>query len=218
VTRAEYGLGVRRAAVENERGPSVNWPRKIARRSRRRIRIMRMRRGFVFPRDIESSLSEDEGRALAALAKDLVVLELGAWLGCSTICLGQTAKTVVSVDWHQGDAHAARAGRASTLPGYLQSLERYGLSDRVVTVVSRFEEVLPLLADHAFDLVFVDGFHSYEQVRSDIRAFRRLLRPGGCLAFHDYGVAGFGVTRAVDEAFGRPDDIVGTLAVLRGRS
>jgi predicted O-methyltransferase YrrM len=177
-----------------------------------------MQAGFLFPRDIQSSLTEEEGKKLAELAKGRVVLELGAWLGRSTVCLGQTAKTVVSIDWHQGDAHAARAGRASTLPGYLRSLERYGLSDRVVTVVSRFEEVLPFLADDSFDLVFLDGFHSYEQVSADIQSLRRLVRPGGWFAFHDYGVARFGVTRAVDEAFGRPLDVVGTLAVVRERS
>ena len=165
----------------------------------------------MFPADVDSTISEAEGRALAELARDRIVLELGAWLGRSTVCMGQTAAQLVSVDWHRGDEHA---GNRSTLPGFVQSLDRYGLAERVVTVVARFEDVLPLLAPASFDLVFLDGFHSYEQVSADIGLARRVLKPGGAMAFHDYGVEGFGVARAVDEVFGQPSQIVDTLAVV----
>jgi SAM-dependent methyltransferase len=175
------------------------------------LRLARIQRAFVFPEDVDSTISENEGRALAELARDRVVLELGAWLGRSTVCIAQTAAQLVSVDLHRGDEHS---GKASTLPGFMQSLDRYGLAERVVTVVGRFEDVLPLLAPASFDLVFLDGFHSYEQVSADIGLARRLVKPGGAMAFHDYGVDEFGVTRAVDEAFGQPSQIVDTLAVV----
>ena len=79
----------------------------------------------MFPADVDSTISEAEGRALAELARDRIVLELGAWLGRSTVCMGQTAAQLVSVDWHRGDEHA---GNRSTLPGFVQSLDRYGLA------------------------------------------------------------------------------------------
>jgi hypothetical protein len=126
----------------------------------------------------------------------------------------------VSVDWHRGDEHA---GPGRTLLGYTQSLDRYGLADRVITVVARFEDVLPLLADQSFDLVFLDGAHGYEQVTRDIAAVRHALKADGALAFHDYGVEAspvgrgrFGVTQALLEAFGEPDRVVDTLAIYTG--
>jgi predicted O-methyltransferase YrrM len=179
-----------------------------------------MSMSVVFPEEIESAITEAEGRALADLARGRTVLELGAWLGCSTVCIAQTAARVVSVDWHRGDEHA---GPGRTLTGYIQSLDRYGLADRVITVVARFEDVLPLLADQAFDLVFLDGAHSYEHVRRDIAGMRHALTAGGALAFHDFGVEAspvgrgpFGVTQALLEVFGEPDRVVDTLAIYTG--
>ena len=50
-------------------------------------------------------------------------------------------------------------------------------------------------------LVFLDADHSYAAVRDEIAWARSLGVP--LISGHDYGVARFGVTRAVDEAFGK---------------
>lgn len=47
-------------------------------------------------------------------------------------------------------------------------------------------------------LVFVDGSHSYDYARQDSATALRLVRPGGVVLWHDYGVWP-GVTRALDE-------------------
>lgn len=50
------------------------------------------------------------------------------------------------------------------------------------------------------DLFFVDGAHSYEYVRSDTLHALRCCRPGGVIAWHDYGrVEQDGVTRWLHE-------------------
>lgn len=177
-----------------------------------------MHRDIVFPEDIESSLTEAEGRTLAELANGKIVLELGAWLGRSTVCLAQTAARLYSVDWHRGDEHA---GLAPTLAPYLRNLNRYGLFDRVIPIIGRFEDVLPALGYAHFDGVFLDGFHTYEAVLSDADQARRLVAPGGWMAFHDYGVQAssfsnepFGVTDAVNEMFGTAVTVVDTLAFV----
>lgn len=48
------------------------------------------------------------------------------------------------------------------------------------------------------DLVFVDGSHSYEYVISDSMVAQALVRPGGIIVWHDYGIWP-GVTRALEE-------------------
>jgi len=35
------------------------------------------------------------------------------------------------------------------------------------------------------DLVFVDGYHSYEYVKNDTEKGWEMLRPGGIIAWHD---------------------------------
>lgn len=47
-------------------------------------------------------------------------------------------------------------------------------------------------------LVFVDGSHSYETVKSDSHAAMEMVEPGGTVLWHDYGIWE-GVTTALDE-------------------
>jgi len=69
------------------------------------------------------------------------------------------------------------------------------------------------LSTESLDWVYIDGDHTYEAVRDDLEAFRRVVRPGGIIAGDDYGDAGWwkdGVTKAVDEfaaSVGRPEII-----------
>ncbi len=49
-----------------------------------------------------------------------------------------------------------------------------------------------------FDFILVDGCHTYEYAVSDTRNALRVLRPGGAIVWHDYGMLE-DVSRAVDE-------------------
>lgn len=71
----------------------------------------------------------------------------------------------------------------------------------------------------AIDLVFVDGAHTYEYVRSDSRAALAMLAPGGAIVWDDCNALSPGVARALVELrrAGEPvHRIVGTrFALLR---
>ena len=54
-----------------------------------------------------------------------------------------------------------------------------------------------------FDLVFIDADHRYEAVLADIKSWLPLVKKGGFLTGHDYGGRKGGVTRAVDDYFGK---------------
>ena len=56
-------------------------------------------------------------------------------------------------------------------------------------------------------LVFLDGDHSYAGVRGELE----LLKARGVrvVSGHDFGNESFGVTRAVRDVFGEPDEVVG---------
>lgn len=42
-----------------------------------------------------------------------------------------------------------------------------------------------ILGDRYLDYLFIDGDHSYEGVKSDFTTYRRYVRKGGLIAFHD---------------------------------
>lgn len=59
-----------------------------------------------------------------------------------------------------------------------------------------------------FDLIFIDGDHSYEGVKYDIVHSMFRLKGPSILCGHDYSCHHPGVTKAVDEFFGRENIVV----------
>lgn len=178
---------------------------------------------WIFADEVLSAVTEDECRRLAELGRGRSVLEIGSYYGRSTIALASTAAVVHSVDPHDGGPVES----PGTLPEFLDGLERYSLREKVVVHVGRSTQILPLLQDGSFDMVFVDAMHERPEVDVDLFLSAGCLKAGGCLALHDYGRDGvhvgdvwhpFGVTEAVDEFVTRtevaPPEVVDTLAVL----
>jgi len=159
--------------------------------------------------DIDTSITRPEAERLVELARSLIVLEVGAWRGFSTVAMGQVARRVYSVDHHKGDEHA---GHDESLSYLVDNVRRYGLDDgRVVIIVADSVDILPAFAAPMCDMAFIDAFHDYDAVRRDTELVWPLVRKGGRIAFHDYGR--WGVKQAVDELH-LPIDLTETLAVV----
>ncbi|MGH7483990.1 MAG: class I SAM-dependent methyltransferase [bacterium] len=161
-----------------------------------------------FPTDIPTAVTSKEAAKLADLAYGGTVLELGAHFGFSTIVMADVANRVHSVDWHQGDPHA---GLGNSLATFLDNLDSYGVRSRVTVHMGRFEHVLPTMRTGYFDGCFFDGSHDYDSIVEDIDLAYRLVRPGGWLAFHDYGR--FDVSRALENTISVPLTVIDSLAV-----
>lgn len=86
------------------------------------------------------------------------------------------------------------------------NLESLGLADQVLLVQGRSEEVIPTLPD-AYDVVFLDGDHSYSGVRADLSVLQGRIVVGGAILVHDYwdhrnddpANEDYGVRAAVDD-------------------
>ncbi|HZO97848.1 MAG TPA: class I SAM-dependent methyltransferase [Gaiellaceae bacterium] len=190
-----------------------------------RLWASRKPREALVAEDVPSAVTPEECRRLAELARDRRVLEVGSYLGRSTIALASTAAVVHTVDLHPPDDLGL--GLRSTVGALIENLERYDVRHRVVVHVGFSQLVLPELPAASFDVAFLDGQHQRDPVEEDLAALLPLLRPGGVLALHDYGVPGvehegrwdpFAVTEVVDELAaerGLDVEVTGTLAVLR---
>lgn len=202
------------------------WPTDLAWISHRSLLAGGPPAEWRWPEEITGWLTEAEGRALAEVARGKDVLEIGSYLGKSTICMGQTAKLVTAVDPFDG--------RGTTAPRpcmeeFLENIARHGLAQRVRTCCGTSEQALADLhgaQGETWDVAFVDGAHDYASVRRDAELAAAALRPGGLLCFHDYrskpgehdGGWDADVTRLVHEwldAGWSMEGRAGTIAMLR---
>lgn len=182
--------------------------------------------GYRFPHDVDGWLTQTEGAALAELARDKFVLEIGSYCGKSTICLAQTAQQVTSVDPHDGRGTPAAK---DTWEDFLENLKRWNVYDDVTCLKDDLHALAAeraRIVDQEFDLIFIDGDHSQAAVERDIAFALAHLAEGGLIAFHDYrrqpgehdGRWDPGVTQAVDELVQQGATLIdrrGTIAIVK---
>lgn len=160
---------------------------------------------MIFAWDIGSSVTFQECTLLAELAKGKEVLEIGSWLGRSTIALASTARHVTAVDWHHGDFYA---GERDTEEEFRANLRRYQI-ENVTVIPRRIEDVRDL---GLYQGIFVDAAHDADSVRRHWQIAVGCARSDAWIAFHDYGR--FDVTAVLDEFVpAGPEVLVETIAV-----
>ncbi len=136
--------------------------------------------------------SEIEGLLdLLAAEPPRTVVEIGTWNGGTLYLLARAAAAdalLVTVDI--GGGPGARLGRFSPVGLLCGGCAAPG--QRVVPLLRRdshdpatLAKVEHVLGRRPVDLLFIDGDHSYDGVRSDFETYGRLVRPGGLIAFHD---------------------------------
>jgi len=140
----------------------------------------------------EGYLKDDEARFLTILSACVpgegVLLEIGSYKGKSTIILSKAEietkglSELVAVD--------PLTSPSSTDPpdsdrnAFFSNLECAGIIDSV-----EFHEMssqdLSTSWDRPIRLLWIDGDHTYEGVKSDFKNYSPFLIPGGVIAFHD---------------------------------
>ena len=151
------------------------------------------------------------------LPSDSRVIEVGSWMGGSTCFIagglkGPDAK-IFAVDNFKGestcgedaawyDRHFRAMGRRSTLEIFQRNFAMLGFQGRAEPVVSDSLAAARQLNHFrgTIDFIFIDADHSYDACKADIAAWTPFVKPGGVIAFHDFGSRADGVTRAIFEA------------------
>ena len=159
---------------------------------------------------ISTSVTALEADALARLAEGRTVLEVGSAYGYSAVVMALAGARVTAVDPH--------AWLPASYEVMLANLAAYGVAGRVEVIRAPSQQVLPRLAGEraAFGLVFIDGDHSAQAARHDIRWALQLLDPGGTVAVHDYLEACCcpGVREAADVMFPEGGPVVDSMLTV----
>jgi predicted O-methyltransferase YrrM len=152
------------------------------------------------------------------------IVEIGSYLGRSTIALGLTIKMaesdlkVYAIDPHEGVVTYPGGPEqlSPTFEGFRKNIEAAGISDIVVPIIKKAHEVV---WDRPISFMFIDGLHDYKSVSGDFRNFEKWVVPDGWVAFHDYAENWPGIKRCVDEILSggkySKESMVGSLVILR---
>ena len=140
------------------------------------------------------------------------IAEVGSWMGRSTTAMAdnmEASAVLIAVDTWRGSEEIK-----SNLEGkpddyvydiFCKNLKVHIESGRVSPLrLASVEAARELQAkgSTAFDMVFIDGAHDYENVKADIQAWNPLVKPGGLLCGHDWGHPP--IVQAVRELLGNP--------------
>jgi hypothetical protein len=175
-------------------------------------------------------MSDLQRAALWALACDRrvegCVVELGAWIGGTTVCLAAASHLVNGGLVYAVDTFAAtdpdceaRVGPygGSTWEAFQRNVQHAGVAPWV-----RVHRATTTEAARAWQaqrngpirLLFIDANHSYASVREDVENWVPYVAQGGIVAWHDHNEAHPGVMRAVAETVA--SDVVGNPATVPG--
>lgn len=149
--------------------------------------------------------AEDVGvlQGLVRSLNDPVVLEVGSYAGATAIAMAQAGAFVHCVDHFGGsDWLTTPAGEMDIEAALHRNAERCGVAEQIAVHRGDSVAMAAQFDDGAFDLVYLDAGHDFDDVMRDISAWRSKVRPGGILCGHDYSAAFPGVIRAVLEEFG----------------
>jgi len=158
---------------------------------------------------VRGSVTAHEGKflhELVDLSEASVVVEVGSWVGVSTIYIAQALKergrgTLYAIDPHVGTILHYNRKIPDTEPLLRENLRRFDVAEHVEVVRATSLEALeqwPSLLGLAIDFLFIDGSHYFRDVRADFFGWSPWVRSGGIVAFHDYPMLS-GPRRTVDE-------------------
>lgn len=74
---------------------------------------------------------------------------------------------------------------------YLKNLKLSGMEDRATTLVGFSQQEMKKLPERSFDIIYIDGSHTADDVLADAVLAWQLLKDGGLLIFDDYRWSGY---------------------------
>ena len=130
-------------------------------------------------------VTTDEGRHLGWLASqvsdDGLIVEIGTLYGRSTSFMAIGSKDsvrVYAIDCWEG-THYHRMIKAVE---YFAKLDLMGK----IKIIKGYSEQVAKSFKGTIDMLYIDGDHSYESVKTDYEKWYPFLKKGGVVAFHDH--------------------------------
>lgn len=172
--------------------------------------------GIEFERDMMSNPADKEAyrRLVGEVEDGSTIMEIGVFEGSSLVAVSDIIKrkglNIVAVDLFDAlnkeidGISVFSDGLLKRFMGYMRKADL-----RPTVICGESEDAFRAMMTKKFSLIFIDADHSYEGVKKDIANLWPLVKHGGVLAGHDYGINYPGVKQAVTEfiSLNKLDDV-----------
>lgn len=121
---------------------------------------------------------------LDLLPKNAKVLEIGSFKGWTSILMVYIRKdlNVITIDPHYGIP--SHPELSSSEVEVNKNIASYKFTDKITHIKVSSQD---FFTDEKFDMIFIDGDHTFEGVKFDYDKFKNNLKEKGIMVFHDYG-------------------------------
>ena len=120
---------------------------------------------------------------------EMRIIEIGSYVGESTTIFAEHFKEVVSVDPYMNDydLNDAACHHASFDKVYEQFIRNTLSVPNIKSIKETSQNAFSILKEQEWDMVYIDGLHTYEGVSYDISHYKTIIKSGGFVCGHDYG-------------------------------
>ena len=120
---------------------------------------------------------------------EMRIIEIGSYVGESTMLFADRFKEVVSVDPYINDydLNDDACHHASFDKVYKQFIRNTLSIPNIKSIKETSQNAFSILKEQQWDMVYIDGLHTLEGVSYDIEHYKTLIKPGGFICGHDYG-------------------------------
>lgn len=133
-------------------------------------------------------LSEKEGQFLEDTAKRTerlpgVVVEIGSFLGKSTVWLAQGTGIVYAIDPHNGNVSKSLQFQ-STYQEFKKNLLKANVSSKVI-IIRKMSKEAEKSWKQPIRMLFIDALHDEKSSTQDFKLFEKYVVKGGIIVMHD---------------------------------
>ena len=141
--------------------------------------------------------------------KEMTMIEIGSYAGDSTEIFSKNFKRVIAIDpfLNDYDPNDVTCQYLDLNLVYEVFKERISKYDNIDVIKKTSDDAILELKDLKVDFIYIDGMHTYDQVKLDIENYLPLLNCDCFIGGHDYHPVWQGVVNAIHEKLGKPDAI-----------
>jgi predicted O-methyltransferase YrrM len=140
--------------------------------------------------------------------KNMTMIEIGSYMGDSTIMFAQNFKNVITIDpfinnYDDNEYPTEYAALTLVYDKFLENTSKY---NNIIHIRKKSDDAI-FDINNKVDFVYIDGHHTYEQVKKDIINYKKLINNNGIIGGHDYSIGWLDVIKAVNECLSVPDNV-----------